>query len=222
MAIINSNIDICSIVAQESYFTTLPANTGADTRTFFSELGTNLYEVAGNNSEETIFENDILRITAKANKSASRPKMDSNKALTFYDKRTNSEARNLGLGNLRQCYIALGYDSTEQKAYYFITGQFYYSGSWTEDPYAVCVYGLFGGTTSQTQQMYELISGSQIPEFNWQPVPSITGKLGTFNLSTIKEASINGGNPVSGASASNFDSLESSTKLSILLEEVSS
>lgn len=163
MAITVSNIEICSIPADLDYFTTRPSNTGQDVRNYFSTLGSNIYDLSGNGSFTTIFENSILAIKAKANKSADRPNMTQ---IQFYDKRTSSVAYTFDPINLRGCYLALGYDEAVSKAYLIITGQFYYSGSWTEDPYAVFTCGVLGASSSEIQTMYELISGSQI-----QPVP---------------------------------------------------
>ena len=59
--------------------------------------------------------------------------------------------------------MALGYDDSTQTPYWLLAGQFYYhSGDWNN------VNGSYFGalTTQNQQQIYELISGSQI-----QPVP---------------------------------------------------
>ena len=54
------------------------------------------------------------------------------------------------------------------------------------------------------------------PPYNWQPVQSISGKLGTFTLSQI--GTINSGNPVSNATIDDIAEIESTTELSTLAE----
>lgn len=56
---------------------------------------------------------------------------------------------------------------------------------------------------------------------SWHSVGSISGKLGTFNLSTIKDTDINNGDPVSNATSSAFNVLQLATKLSVLAENKS-
>lgn len=214
MAITISNIEECSIPITTDYFTTLPSYI-SDTRLLFSTLGIDLFDkCTSSGSWYTMLETDIMRVDAYcADKSEWNGCMNS---IRFIDKRIgpSSIAYSAGINNLRHCYLALGFDDDTQTAYWLLAGQFYYrDGSWSE--ISITYKGAF--PSNIRQQMYELISGSQIPIFNWQSLSSISGKLGTFNLSTIKDEFINDGNAISGASASNFNSLETSTKLSTLL-----
>lgn len=215
MAIVNSNISICSIPADTSYYTQRPANTGADNRTYFSVLGSNIYTLAGNRSDVTIFENDILKITANADKSTGRPSMST---IKFYDVVTNTLVRTVYPQNDRECYMALGYDDEAQEAYLFLTGQFYYSGSWTEDPNAVCYNGVLGATTAERLKMYELISGSQLPEYTWKSIDSVSGKMGQFLFGTIKDDYINDGDPVYDAPRDHLGRLEGAVDLRNIIQ----
>lgn len=216
MSIQDSNISLCSILGNHDYFYAKPPNTGADVRDYFTSLGTNIYESAGNNADTIIFENDILRITANANKSAGRPYMIS---LSLIDKR-NSYSFNISPTNLRNCYLALGYDDDEHKAYFFLSGQFYYSGAWNVNPASSVYCGLMGTSAEIQQEMYELISGSQIPTYNWVSVPSVTGKNGTISLAQIASDSINDGEPVSGAAATAFSSLPDSANVGEIIDDL--
>lgn len=217
MAIVNSNISICSIPTNTDYYTQKPVNTGADNRSYFSALGGNIYTLAGNNSEATIFENDILKITAKANKSAGRPQMSE---IKFYDLRTTPTlVRTEYPSNDRECYMALGYDDVVQTAYLFLTGQFYYSGRWTEDPQAVCYNGAIGGTPTERHTLYELISGSQTPVYNWHSLPNIKGYFGELLLPIIKNDAINDGEAVDTATKSAFERLPDQALLSNLFRK---
>lgn len=56
--------------------------------------------------------------------------------------------------------------------------------------------------------------------YNWQSVPSISGKNGISLLSIIKNSAINSGDAVSGASADAFDRLEETTKISTLIQGI--
>lgn len=57
--------------------------------------------------------------------------------------------------------------------------------------------------------------------YQWQSVPSISGKNGILQLSQIKSAELNGGDPVSGASGSVIERLIEQTKLSTLAQGLS-
>ncbi len=66
-----------------------------------------------------------------------------------------------------------------------------------------------------------LINDNPLVTYNWQSVPSISGKNGISLLSIIKSSAINSGDAVSGASADVFDRLEESTKISTLIQGIS-
>lgn len=155
MAITVSNISICSVPASTDYFTQMPSGV-SDSRDLFSTLGSNIYELSGNDTFVTIFENDILKIEGKAYKNDSRPSMNE---LKFYDKRVSTLINTFFIGNLRNCYLSFGYDDSQHLAYYLIAGQYYYTGEW--DNVSGSYYGIFGATPADRQQFYELISGSQ-------------------------------------------------------------
>ena len=55
--------------------------------------------------------------------------------------------------------------------------------------------------------------------YNWVSVPSVSGKNGILSFSTIKQASINDGNPVTGATIDDVN-LSDQTKLSTLMENI--
>ena len=155
MAITVSNISICSVPVSTDYFTQMPSGV-SDSRNLFSTLGSNIYELSGNDTFVTIFENDILKIEGKAYKNDSRPSMDE---LKFYDKRISTLFDTYFVGNLRNCYLAFGYDDSQQLAYFLLAGQYYYTGEW--DYISGSYYGILGATPAERQQFYELISGSQ-------------------------------------------------------------
>ena len=72
------------------------------------------------------------------------------------------------------------------------------------------------GSSSTERNLYNWLIQAIPITYQWQSVSSISGKNGILLLSTIKSDAINSGDPVSGASASAFDSLESTSKLSTL------
>lgn len=53
--------------------------------------------------------------------------------------------------------------------------------------------------------VYQALTGIIGSSYNWESVPSISGKNGVLSLATLKEESVNDGEPVSGASISVFD-----------------
>lgn len=73
---------------------------------------------------------------------------------------------------------------------------------------------------SQTlqQHLYLVLTGNEYHQYNWHSVPSI----GEHTLSVINDDYINDGEEVTDAPVTNFDSLEESTKLSVLAEGHSS
>ena len=164
MAITVSNISVCSTPVDTSYFTSMPTGV-TDSRDLFSALGDDLYDKCPEaNTFYTIFENDIFRIEASVHlKSDYSGGMDE---IKFIDKRPSAPVSTVFstfIGNLRHCYLALGYDDSTQMPYWLLAGQFYYhSGDWNN------VNGAYFGAlnTNNRQQIYELISGSQV-----QPVP---------------------------------------------------
>ena len=175
VAITVSNIEICSVPVSTDYYIS-GGNGVTDNRQYFSVLATDIYDVAGVNAEQTIFENDILRITAYHN-SSGRPSME---YIYFYDKANNSIEASLQCNNLRHCYLALGYDDETQKAYFYCTGQFYYSGDWNVQSAQYYtpngIYGVNGYT-----RMYELISGSQVPVI----VPTTSNGGGATHIAKV-------------------------------------
>lgn len=60
-------------------------------------------------------------------------------------------------------------------------------------------------TNNKWQDLYTLITGAIVIPYNWQSVPSISGKNGILSLVTLDSESINDGEPVSGAAVSVFD-----------------
>lgn len=58
--------------------------------------------------------------------------------------------------------------------------------------------------------LYNWLVGAIPPAYNWQSVPSITGKNNTVSLTTLKEESINDGSPVDDATASAFNNAPNS------------
>ena len=71
--------------------------------------------------------------------------------------------------------------------------------------------------TPTTLYLYTYISGHGA--FSWTSVPSISGKNGTLSFSTIKQESINDGNPVSNAGLDDVN-LSDQTKITTLLQNV--
>ena len=117
-----------------------------------------------------------------------------------------------------QRLLVIGVNDETEKATCWVISKYYgfnpQSSSYSD---VYCDYNASLNAIYNSSIIYQVIKGLMAPTYNWQSVPSVSGKLGTFNLSKIKEESINGGEAVSGASASAFDNLENSTKLSTLL-----
>lgn len=68
---------------------------------------------------------------------------------------------------------------------------------------------------------YNLIKGLVPPQYNWQSVPSISGKNGILqSLVQIKEEAINDGEPVSEATVLSFDSLGNINIPSVIDEQM--
>ena len=108
------------------------------------------------------------------------------------------------------CKFISGYNA-------FDDGYFY----WGETPFnslttaLETIYDRFANITLYVDGELWVKGGT--PTYTWASVPSISGKNGFLNLSQIASASINDGEAVSGASASAFDSLESSSRIDALV-----
>lgn len=82
-------------------------------------------------------------------------------------------------------------------------------------------YGIFTAYEYGSLDYYNWIKGIPLPIiYQWQSVPSVSGKNGISLLSIIKSSAINSGDPVSGASADAFDRLEETTKISTLIQGI--
>ena len=194
MAITVSNITVLSVPASTTYFTQY-AGSVSDVRTLMSSLGNDFHNSSKPRGEiYTIWESDTMRIES------GNGSEDSNQYLYIYDKVNNNRIQIMNNPNFRRIYVAFGFDDDLHLAYYFAVGTFYYNDNWEEQ-----TYGVIGALPADKQRAYELISGNQIPEYNWQSVPSISGKNGTLSLVTLDSESINDGEPVSGAAVSVFD-----------------
>lgn len=67
---------------------------------------------------------------------------------------------------------------------------------------------------------YMAYVSAPLTQYTWHSVESISGKLGTVNLATIKDAQINDGESVTGASASNFSRLANGSNIQKLVNDV--
>lgn len=68
--------------------------------------------------------------------------------------------------------------------------------------------------------VYQALTGIIASPYNWTAVESISGRLGTLNLTQIKSDSINDGAAVTGASSSSFDNLVEANRLKALITAV--
>lgn len=73
---------------------------------------------------------------------------------------------------------------------------------------------------SNEHNAYLLYLAGNIPPivYNWQSVPSISGKNGILSLAQIKEEYINEGESVSGASADHFTNLSTENRVDVLID----
>ena len=106
----------------------------------------------------------------------------------------------------------------------FVIDETHYRGS-IVFCYHIKYVGYYANFTSlgnyESNNIYQAIIGAEQPAYNWQSVPSISGKNGISLLSIIKSSAINSGDAVTGASADAFDRLEESTKISALIQGIS-
>lgn len=83
------------------------------------------------------------------------------------------------------------------------------------------LYSCAYGSNQNLLDAYTAIMGAIPVLYNWSSVPTISGKNGILSLSTIKSAYINDGEPVTGATASNFDALTEETNVGTLVNDTS-
>lgn len=82
------------------------------------------------------------------------------------------------------------------------------------------LYSCSWGSNQNLLDAYTAIMGSIPVLYQWSSVPTISGKNGILSLATLKASKINDGEPVSNGSASDFSSLPSSSKISVLVAAV--
>lgn len=68
------------------------------------------------------------------------------------------------------------------------------------------------------QNLYTVIKDAIRPPYNWESVISISGNDNTYILSQIASASINDGDPVTGAGSSAFSVLNNDSKVDVLVQ----
>lgn len=73
--------------------------------------------------------------------------------------------------------------------------------------------------SSSYQGLYNWIKNQLPVLYNWQSVPSISGKNGILSLAQIKEEYINDGESVSGASADHFTNLSIENRVDVLIDD---
>ena len=77
--------------------------------------------------------------------------------------------------------------------------------SYSSVPANEIAYQIASNNQSQRETLYANLQGAIPVYYTWSSVPSISGKNGILSLATLKEESINDGEPVSGAAVSVFD-----------------
>lgn len=78
----------------------------------------------------------------------------------------------------------------------------------------------FPSNTSWMTDFYNWIKDLIPTPISWSPVTSISGNGEVYTLAKIAQASLNGGNPVTGASSSNFDVLTDASLVLKMIEDV--
>ena len=208
MAITVSNISVLSVPVSTTYFTQYVPYSG-DVRNLMWSLGTDFHNSSKPQGEiYTIWESDTMRIES-GNGSG-----DTNQYLYIYDKVNNNRIQFMNNPNFREIYVAFGYDDDLHLAYYFAVGTFYSNNNWD-----LKTYGVIGNMPDTKKRAYELISGNQVPAYNWQSVPSISGKNGILTLSTLND--VNDGEPVETSDTSKFNLTDGSNVSALVTARLS-
>lgn len=113
----------------------------------------------------------------------------------------------------RQVSVIIGIDRDREVGTVFVYYRYYQPSIWDWQYAETCA----SGQLVEHNDVYLWAINALPQTYNWQSVPSISGKNGILNLSQIASASINDGEAVSGASASAFDILESSSRIDALV-----
>lgn len=202
MSITNSNLPILSTPITTDYYTQW-AGSVSDVRTLLATTGTNLLQGYSSTGEHIVFDNGLLRIKIEVDMAYNQYRLQT---ISFINLQTNKATLISNPNYRNSLYLCLGYDDSIQTAYFFMVGQFDYNGAWTQKDY--------GTFSTNRQDIYEAISGSQIPTYQWSSVPAISGKNGILSLPTLIDTD---GNPISGQSASVFSSLPEGSNVRALI-----
>jgi len=204
VAITVSNLSFSSVPLSTDYFTELPEKP-SDIRTLMSQLALNFYK----NTEEpyttyTLYNDGNIKITAER-------ASDYLREVILYDLQNNKSWEIFNNQNFRNTYISFGFDDDLKLAYYFAVGSFYNNNQWTQYDN-----GVLGFSAQNKLDIYNLISGNQIPTYNWVSVPSVSGKNGILSFSMINETYMNDGNAVTGATEEAIHRLVADTNVNTL------
>lgn len=205
MAIQNLEIQLTSIPANTDYYLRW-YSAPPDVRNMMTLLGDDWMSGREANSTYELFNDGTLQIQIVTGPDYNgRRNLQSLKFKNLVD---NIEwtVTNNNFGN--GLYVALGYDDELQTAYYFAVGKYYYNNSWEEK-----MYGTLGDDAAKKASLYRAITHAIPVLHEWKPVPAVTGKLGTFNFSMVKEEHIGDGSPVTDAPESYIERLTTSSYL---------
>lgn len=206
MAIQNLLLPLLSTPTTTDYYTQYAGET-SDVRNFLATQGDNLLSSFTQDETITVFNNGLLRINVTAGWYGNHAELNNIEVKNLQtNKGVTINNPNIGY-NL---YLCLGYDDSVRTAYFFLVGRFYYNKAWNQQDY--------GAFSNNREDLYLAISGSQPVLYNWQSVPSISGKNGILSLAQIKEEYINDGESVSGASADHFTNLSIENRVDVLID----
>lgn len=168
---------------------------------YMSDLGDNIANGVTQNTETDIWSNNDWRMTLTWSNNG-------NVAIKVY-KNNVIFTELCSNGNLKApCYIGFLINEDTQEGF-CLTCALQYSRGYPAE-----------SSSGTNNLIYQFLKQNPIISYQWSSVPAISGKNGILSLATLKASKINDGEAVSDGSASDFSSLPSSSKISVLVAAV--
>lgn len=209
------NLDFISTPSDLGYYVTQPPTGGSyNTRSYIAIEGRNFFDYIPAGQPTTtveVFNNGLLQINFTAHNSWGNKIMDGIEIRNIVAN-TGISFNNPNYGN--NILVCIGYNDETQKAALFMAGTFYNGGQWT----LANTLADIGGDAQQELALYQAVSGSAIPLHDWQSLEYIAGKSGYYSLARLYDRT--DGQPVSGASGSEFITLPDDAIINNWVEKI--
>ena len=138
--------------------------------------------------------------------------------------RKNSSQRPYLYSNLYGYTEATNMDNVVSKAIFVVDrenqrGMFYNCFVMSFSSYYFCMWptDTGGASASKLLNIYNLLTGHELPTYTWHSITQVSGKLGTFNFTTIDDDYLNDGEPVDNINDPSFIHFNTQTEIGTMI-----